>query len=185
MSPLALFAADPEIPWPVVTAVAVGVMLFGLVLLLVKRYKRCPSNRVLVIFGKTGGGNAAKCVHGGAAFVWPVIHDYAYLSLDPIQIEVPLKGALSAENIRVNVPSVFTVAIGTDLEFMQNAAIRLLGLNIQEVKQQAGDIIFGQLRQVIASMQIQEINRDREKFLQSIQMSLEPELKKIGLVLIN
>jgi flotillin len=160
-------------------------VLFSFVMLLVRRYKRCRSDQVLVIFGKIGGGNTSRCIHGGAAFVWPLVQDYAYLSLEPIQIEIPLKGALSAENIRVNVPSVFTVAIGTDVEVMTNAAIRLLRLSINEIKQQAGDIIFGQLRQVIASMHIEEINRDRDKFLQSIQMSLEPELKKIGLVLIN
>jgi flotillin len=34
-------------------------------------------------------------------------------------------------------------------------------------------------------MGIEEIKRDRDKFLQNIQSSLEPELKKIGLVLIN
>jgi flotillin len=140
---------------------------------------------VLVIYGKTGGGNAARCIHGGAAFVVPLIQDFDYLDLDPIQIEVPLKGALSMENIRVNVPSVFTVAIGTDSETMQNAAIRLLNLGTQEIKEQARDIIFGQLRQVIASMKIEDINRDRDKFLESVQKSLEPELKKIGLVLIN
>ncbi|MBN9517858.1 flotillin family protein [bacterium] len=184
MPPL-LAATAADVPWPLITAVAVGVVVFGLVLMLARRYKRCPSNRVLVIYGKTGGGNAARCVHGGAAFIVPLIQDYAYLSLDPIQIEVPLKGALSIENIRVNVPSVFTVAIGTDPETMQNAAIRLLGLDTQEVKEQARDIIFGQLRQVIASMRIEDINRDRDKFLDSVQRSLEPELKKIGLVLIN
>src|SRR5947209_7037149 len=151
MSPLTLFAQSGEVPWPLVAAVAAGVVLFSFVVLLVNRYKRCPSNRVLVIYGKTGGGNAAKCIHGGAAFVVPLIQDFAYLDLDPIQIEVPLKGALSMENIRVNVPSVFTVAIGTDAQTMQNAAIRLLGLDTQEVKEQARDIIFGQLRQVIAS----------------------------------
>ncbi|MFO0796665.1 MAG: SPFH domain-containing protein [Gemmataceae bacterium] len=181
----ALLANTPDVPWPLVTAVAAGTVLFGLVLMLARRYKRCPSNRVLVIYGKTGGGNAAKCVHGGAAFIVPLVQDHAYLSLDPIQIEVPLKGALSIENIRVNVPSVFTVAIGTDPETMQNAAIRLLGLDTQEIKEQARDIIFGQLRQVIASMRIEDINRDRDKFLDSVQRSLEPELKKIGLVLIN
>jgi flotillin len=186
MSNTILFAdGSDSLKW-IVGMVAVAVMLFfSFVLLLFNRYKRCPSNRVLVIYGKVGGGNTARCIHGGAAFVIPLTQDYAFLNLEPLQIEVPLKGALSAENIRVNVPSVFTVAIGTDVEVMQNAAIRLLGLNIQEIKQQAGDIIFGQLRQVIASMGIQEINRDREKFLQNIQMSLEPELKKIGLVLIN
>lgn len=169
----------------VVGAVFVGLLIFSFIILLTKRYKRCPSNRVLVIFGKVGGGQSAKTIHGGASFVWPLIQDYAYLSLEPIQIEVPLKDALSSENIRVNVPSIFTVAIGTDKAIMQNAAIRLLGLNTMQVKKQAEDIIFGQLRQVIASMQIEEINRDRDTFLHSIQNSLEPELKKIGLVLIN
>ncbi len=190
MLPLTLFAApkqssDMDVPWPLIAAIAVGLVAFGLIMLIARRYKRCPSNRVLVIYGKTGGGDAARCVHGGAAFVIPLIQDYDYLYLDPIQIEVPLKGALSMENIRVNVPSVFTVAIGTDAETMQNAAIRLLGLGTQEVKEQARDIIFGQLRQVIASMKIEDINRDRDKFLDNIQRSLEPELKKIGLVLIN
>src|SRR5229473_4419771 len=171
--------------WIVALIISIVVVFFGLFLPMITRFKRCPSNRVLVIYGKVGGGNTARRIHGGAAFVMPLIQDHAFMNLEPLQIEIPLKGALSAENIRVSVPSVFTVAIGTDMEVMQNAAIRLLGLNTEEIKQQAADIIFGQLRQVIASMQIQEINRDREKFLQSIQMSLEPELKKIGLVLIN
>jgi flotillin len=166
-------------------SVLAGLFLFSTLVFVINRYKRCPSNRILVIYGKVRGGTTSKCIHGGAAFIWPVIQDYAFLHLEPIQIGVPLKDALSAENIRVEVPSVFTVAIGTQPEIMQNAAIRLLGLNTAQIKQQAEDIIFGQMRQVIASMRIEDINRDREKFLQQIQHSLEPELKKIGLVLIN
>ncbi|GMV93256.1 MAG: flotillin [Candidatus Hydrogenedentota bacterium] len=169
----------------IATVLVVGIGFMSLILLIASRYKRCPSNRVLVIYGKVRTGDSAKCIHGGAAFVWPLFQEHAYLSLEPIQIEVPLKDALSVENIRVNVPSVFTVAIGTQREFMQNAAIRLLGLNTVQIKKQAEDIIFGQLRQVIASMSIEEINRDREKFLHAVQNSLEPELRKIGLVLIN
>jgi flotillin len=172
----------------ILVAAAVGIValsLFGILVLLLTRYKRCPSNKVLVIYGRGTGDESARCIHGGAAIVWPIIQDYGYLSLEPLQIAIPLKDALSMENIRVSVPSVFTVAIGTEPAVMQNAAIRLLGLNNQEIQQQAQDIIFGQLRQVIASMLIEEINRDRDSFLQNIQKSLEPELKKIGLTLIN
>ncbi len=163
----------------------VAIVFFSFIMLLARRYKRCPSNSVMVIYGKLGSGDSAKCIHGGAAFIWPLIQDYSFLTLEPMQIEIPLKDALSMENIRVCVPSVFTVAIGTEQECMQNAAIRLLGLDQQHVKKQAEDMIFGQLRQVIASMQIDDINRDREKFLHNILSSLEPELRKIGLVLIN
>ncbi|QDU80535.1 Inner membrane protein YqiK [Polystyrenella longa] len=170
------------------TLITVGFVLFIIVFILssaAKLYKRCPSNRILVVYGRSSGGSVAKCIHGGGRVIIPIVEDYEYLSLEPIQIEVPLQDALSIENIRVNVPSVFTVAISIEPEVMQNAAIRLLGLDTAQVKKQAEDIIFGQLRQVIASMNIEDINRDRDKFLQAIQSSVEPELRKIGLVLIN
>ena len=169
-----------------IIALFIAIVFFGMIILVLKQYKRCPSNRVLVIYGgRLGKSGAAKTIHGGSAFVVPLIQDFAYMSLEPIQIEVPLRGALSSENIRVNVPSVFTVAIDTKPEVMQNAAIRLLGLKQPEIRKQAEEMIFGQMRQVIASMGIEEINRDRDKFLQHVQHSLEPELAKIGLQLIN
>ncbi len=173
---------NPELLLAIGAIILIG---FSFLLLVAKRYKRCPSNKILVIYGKVKAGESARCMHGGGAFVWPLIQDYDYLSLDPMQIEVPLRGALSSENIRVNVPSVFTVAVGTQPIVMQNAAERLLGLKGNEIIKQAEDIIFGQLRQVIASMAIEDINRDRDKFLESIHNSLAPELEKIGLILIN
>ena len=190
MSTLILAASDDMTAnpyfWRYSMLVFFSIVLFSFVMLLANRFKRCPSNRILVIFGQgVGTGNAVKCYHGGAQFVIPLIQDYDYLNLEPIQIEIPLRGALSAENIRVNVPSVFTVAIGITPEVMNNAAIRLLGLKRADVEKQAQEIIFGQLRQVIASMRIEDINKDRDTFLSHIQNSLEPELKKIGLVLIN
>ena len=171
--------------WAGAIVVAIAMIAFMFILLLARQYKRCPSNKVLVIYGRTGQGKASTTVHGGAAFVVPLIQDYKYLSLAPIQIEIPLRGALSIENIRVNVPSVFTVAISTEPAVMQQAAIRLLDLSVDQIRKQAEEIIFGILRQVIAGMGIEEINRDRDKFLQQIQMHLESELNKIGLQLIN
>jgi flotillin len=169
----------------VLLAAALVIVFFGLAVALARRYKRCPSNRILVVYGRSKTGRVAKTMHGGGTLVLPLIQDFAFLSLDPIQIEVPLENALSMENIRISVPSVFTVAIGTEPAIMNNAAIRLLGLATKDIAKQAEDIIFGQLRQVIASMLIQDINRDRDQFLHNIQTSLEPELAKIGLVLIN
>ena len=150
-----------------------------------RRYKRCPSDQILVVYGKTGGGQSAKCIHGGAAFIWPIIQDYEFLDLTPMSIEVNLTNALSKQNIRVNVPSRFTIGISTEPSVMQNAAERLLGLDLDSVQSLAQEIIFGQLRLVVASMDIEEINSDRDKFLSHITHSVEAELKKVGLKLIN
>ena len=149
------------------------------------RYKRCPSDKVLVIYGKTGRDSSAKCIHGGAAFIWPVFQSYQFLDLTPISIECNLTNALSKQNIRVDVPCRFTVGISTEPEVMTNAAERLLGLTPDEIRNIATDILFGQLRLVIATMDIEEINADRDKFLAAVSTNVEAELRKIGLKLIN
>ena len=163
--------------------------LFVLVMSMFRRYKRCPSDRILVVYGKVGrtadGTRTAKCIHGGAAFIWPVIQDYSFLDLTPISIEVELKNALSRQNIRVDVPSRFTVGISTEPGVMNNAAERPLGLQRQQIHDLAKDIIFGQLRLVVATMDIEEINSNRDKFLANVASNVEAELKKIGLKLIN
>ena len=159
--------------------------VFVFLIILIKRYKRCPSDRILVVYGKVGGGQSAKCIHGGAAFIFPVIQDYEFLDLTPMSIEVNLVNALSKQNIRVNVPSRFTIGISTEPGVMQNAAERLLGQGLQDIQDLAKEIIFGQLRLVVASMDIEEINSDRDKFLTNISQSVESELKKVGLKLIN
>jgi flotillin len=164
-----------------VSVVALLILLF----IIVSQYKRCPSNRILVIYGKVGGGRSARCIHGGGAFVIPVIQDYQFLSLQPMPIEINLTGALSKQNIRVNVPSTFTVAISTDPRIMNNAAERLLGLDERQIKEQAQEIILGQLRLVIATLTIEEINRDREVFLQQVNKNVAAELHKLGLELLN
>ena len=152
---------------------------------ILKRYRRCPSDKILVIYGKTGRNSSAKCIHGGASFIWPVFQNYQYLDLKPISIECNLTNALSKQNIRVDVPCRFTVGISTEPEIMTNAAERLLGLSTEDIKGIATDILFGQLRLVIATMDIEEINSDRDKFLSSVSANVEAELRKIGLKLIN
>lgn len=178
---------DPSI---VMVVIVIAVVLFAIALLLLSRYKKCPSDKIMVIYGKVGSNKdgtarSAKCIHGGAAFVVPVIQAYEYLDLTPLSLSVDLTNALSRQNIRIDVPSRFTVGISTEPGVMQNAAERLLGLKLVEIQELAKDIIFGQLRLVVATMEIEEINTDRDKFLDAVSGNVETELKKIGLRLIN
>jgi len=176
-----------EVIFLVVAVVLVLVAFFAWVC---SRYKKCPSDKIMVVYGsigknKDGTNRSAKCIHGGAEFVIPVFQSYAYLDLTPISIQVDLTNALSRQNIRVDVPSRFTVGISTEPGVMQNAAERLLGLQLSEIQELSKDIIFGQLRLIIATMDIEELNTDRDKFLDAVSTNVETELKKIGLRLIN
>jgi uncharacterized membrane protein YqiK len=75
---------------PLIIGLAV-LFVFLMLLGLLKRYKRCPSDRVMVVYGKIGAGpeghRSAKCIHGGASFIWPVLQDYSFMDLTPISIE--------------------------------------------------------------------------------------------------
>jgi flotillin len=165
--------------------VAAAIFILMLIITFLSWYRKCPSDKILVIFGKIRGQQASLCIHGGAKMVIPVIQDYGYISLRPMQINVNLDNALCKQNIRISVPSVFTVGVSTDPALMGNAADRLLGLTPDAIADLAKDIIFGQLRLVIASMMIEEINADRESFLRSVEANVAEELKKLGLVLLN
>lgn len=177
-------------PYILVLIGVVALFIFILIIALIRRYKRCPSDHILVVYGKVGKGKekesrSAKCIHGGAAFIWPIIQAYSFLDLTPISIEINLTSALSKQNIRVDVPSRFTVGVSTEPGIMDNAAERLLGQTKDSISALAKDIIFGQLRLVVATMDIEEINSNRDKFLAAVSSNVEAELKKIGLKLIN
>lgn len=165
--------------------IAFAVLMFFTIVFLASRYRRCPSDQILVVYGKVQKGRSSKTMHGGGAFVWPLIQDSRYLSLTPMTINIDLRNALSQQNIRINVPSTFTVGISTDPAIMGNAAERLLGLRPPTIMEMAREIIFGQLRLTVALLTIEQINQDRESFLESIRKNVEPELNKIGLYLIN
>ena len=162
----------------------IAILAFGF-LLLVTRYKRCASDEILVVYGRVGGGRASKCIHGGATMVWPLIQDFKKISLTPLTLNVPLSGALSQQNIRIDVPSTFTVGVSTNPLIMNNAAERLLHLSRNEIEEMGKEIIIGQLRLTVASLTIEQINQDRDAFLELIRDNVGAELHKLGLYLIN
>lgn len=122
----------------------IPIAIIGVIVLLIivagilKRYRRCPADKVMVIYGKVGRGSdgesrSSKCIHGGAAFIWPIFQECQFLDLTPFSMNIDLRNALSKQNIRVNVPSSFTVGISTEPGVMQNAAERLLGQSLHYI----------------------------------------------------
>jgi flotillin len=168
--------------------IIIAALLFVVILTvsgILSRFRKCKSDEILVIFGKTGGNKSAKCIQGGAAFVLPILQGYSYMSLKPLQFECNLQKALSSQNIRVDVPTTVTVGISVEPEIMQAAAERILGLGRSEIEDLVKDIVYGQMRTIIADMTIEKLNADRDEFLMKAKGLIDTELRKIGLYLIN
>ena len=79
----------------VIAIFAFILIIVAMVIFFAQRYRRCPPDKVIVIYGRSGGQSAAKTVHGGGILVWPLIQDYAYLDLKPMSIQINLTNALS------------------------------------------------------------------------------------------
>jgi flotillin len=168
--------------------ILIGVLVVLVILTItgiLSRFRRCKSDEILVIYGKTGGNKSSRCIQGGAAFVIPVLQGYAYMSLKPLQFECNLQKALSSQNIRVDVPTTVTVGISTEQDVMQAAAERILGLGRPEIEDLVKDIVYGQMRTIIADMTIEKLNADRDEFLAKAKGLIDTEMRKIGLTLIN
>ena len=162
------------------------VLVFGTLVFLFSRYQRCPSDKILVIYGKTGGdGRSSRCIHGGTAFVWPILQAYQYLDLTPIPIDIKLEGVPSRQKIRVNMPATVTIGISTKDGVMENAAERMLGLDLNQIRTLGQEIIYCQMRLAIASIDIESVNSDPDLLLEKIVARVEVELAKVGLKLIN
>ena len=162
------------------------VLVFGTLVFFFSCYRRCPSDKILVIYGKNvGDGKSFKCIHRGAAFVWPIFQAYQYLDLTPIPLAIKLEGVPSRQKIRVNMPATVTIGISTKDGVMENAADRMLGLDLNQIRMLGQEIIYCQMRLAIASIDIESVNSDPDLLLEKIVARVEVELAKVGLRLIN
>lgn len=178
------FADTTEVMVPIVVAIVLVVVMFlAFLLLLAKQYKRCPSNQILVVYGKTATrGGGPKIIHGGATFVIPLLQDYAFLSLEPIGLTVSPPAHLLPKQLGFRVAQAYTVAIGTTPELMGNAAVRLLQLSESEVKQQAKNLIVDALTELAEAT---GDDTNAEDFHAKLETALSVKLKTLGLQLVS
>ena len=167
----------------IITGIIVLLVILTIIGLL-SRYRKCPSDQLLVVFGKVSGKSAAKIYPGGGVFVWPVIQDYKVMSLRPFQINSEVIGPDSGM-IQTHVKVALTTAISQDPTIQQNAAARFLSANSDEITRQIKTILEGEVRLIIASLSIEEINSNRDAFKTKVKDSLGTELNKIGYDITN
>ena len=161
------------------------VIVLGTLLFWVQRYKRCPSDKILVIYGKTGGARSSLCIHGGACFVWPVLQSYQWLDLSPIPIDLGEKEFSLNEKDRVKIVSKLIAAISTETGIMENAAERLLGLKVDSIRDLTLEITEGCMRSAVKELGAEAIQSDPDSLVDRLGERLDSVLKEIGLKVIN
>jgi flotillin len=177
------------LPSNIITLLLILIILFGIsaitVVFILSRIKKCPSDKIMVIYGYTGSKQTAKCRHGGAAFIWPVIQGYQFLDLTPIQVDIDLEDGIALDKENVSLKFKANVAISAEQGVMQKAAERLLGLKPKEIASIAEDIMLAQLRLAVSKRDKEQIQGEPDAFLQTAREFIEEQIKNVGLTLIS
>ncbi|MCL2797589.1 MAG: flotillin family protein [Firmicutes bacterium] len=187
-----LLATDGESlnPGWIALIVILVLILAAYLILIVTRIKKCPSDKIMVVYGavgknKDGTARSSRCIHGGVMFVWPVFQAYSFIDLTPIRFELAVRNAFTRDGRRADAFGKFAVGVSTEPETMQHAAERIRGLPVTEVEELAKDIILGQLRLVIAENDFEDTLDGHNRFLNTLSCAIEAEIRQIGLKLIS
>ena len=175
---------QPPAEMLVLIAVLATAFVGAWVVMLATRFKRCPSNKLLVVYGQ-GVPDGLQVQHGGARLVWPLIQGYAFLSLEPLTVELPTAAVFTRESIRATIRGNFGMAIGTAPALMRAAAERLLGLDDAALRRIGEEESAAALRELAGQLAIEMIFRDRDRFGEELHLMLDGRLARYGMKVIS
>lgn len=167
------------VPFSIV-ALAVGAL--SIVVFVLRNYRKCPPNEVLVVYGGKSG-TKARFVAGGGTFVMPVFKAFKTLILRVFPVEVKVQSTPNKDGVKISVDAVANVKISSDATILQNAAERLLDAKPEELKQLAVQTLEGILRQIVGTLSVEDIVRDRERLQQAVTASAHGALQNLGFTL--
>jgi flotillin len=169
------------------------VLVCAILLTISKLYTRTKASEAFV---KTGMGGL-KVIRDGGALVLPVVHEVIKVSLETIKLEVNRAGAdalITKDKLRADIKAEFFVRIQPDDTSIQ-AAARSLGNKINEVNAGRGtgfkqgvealieDKLTSALRTSAACKTLEELNSERNKFLEEVTQLVTDDLKHNGFLL--
>ncbi len=165
---------------------AVVFILFALVIVYASRVKKVGPNEVLVISGRGDSkGAGVRTVHGGRAFIWPVLERLDHLSLEIMTIDVTTPDVPTVQGVPVTVDGVAQVKIGSDDSSIRTAAIQFLSKSEEEIRYVAHETLAGHLRAILGTLTVEQLYRDREAFAQKVQEVSGDDMTSMGLEIVS
>ncbi|MBS5822904.1 MAG: flotillin family protein [Clostridium argentinense] len=139
-----------------------------LILLLFSLWKRVPQDKALVVTGLK-----KRVISGAGGFVFPLLERTDIISLENMKIDVRTDGALTEQGVGIIADGVAIVKVKSTTESILSAIEQFNTGNeantIMNIKDTAKDVLEGKLREIISKLTVEEIYKDREKFVSRVQ----------------
>lgn len=165
-----------------IPAIIVGVILL-LILSIFSMWKRVPQDKAIVVTGLK-----KRVITGGGGFVVPLLERTDKISLENMQIDVRIEGALTGQGVGIAADGVAVVKVKSDTDSILSAAEQFNTSNglqhtLDVIEHTTKNVMEGKLREIVSKMTIEEIYRDREKFASHVQEVAAIDLAQMGLEL--
>lgn len=178
----------------VVAIIFLVLVLYALWMAITRLYRRVPPNKALIIYGR--GRTTAdvtgritdvgfRIVSGGGAFVRPFFEETAALSLEIMTIPVTGDEVKTTTGVPIYVDWVAQVKIGGDVASIATAAQVFLGQPESVIIEKARQTLSGNMREVISGLTVEEVHRERDKFIGKVQQIIADEMALMGLKLVS
>lgn len=169
----------------ILTGAGVTLAIVTITLLVITRlYVKTKASEAFV---RTGMGGM-KIVKDGGALVIPVVHQIVRISLETIRLEVSREGAdalITKDKLRADAKAEFFVRVEPKDDNIQNAA-RSFGDRMttpNHVRSLVEDKLVSALRTIAATMTLEDLNSERDKFMEQVMGIIKPVLDVNGLTL--
>lgn len=164
-------------------AIIIGVVVILFVVFILASYIKAPTDRALIVSGLRKN---PKFVIGKSALRIPFLQRVDKLELKMISVDVKTKESVPTnEYINVNIDSAVKIKVGSSKEMLEKAASNFLNKNEDYIRNSVGDVLEGNVREIIGQMRLEDIVQDRKMFAEKVQENAAPDMARMGLEIVS
>ena len=158
--------------------IIVGIVIGLIVLIFALGYLKAPPDTAYIISGLS---TKKRILIGKAGFRVPFFERVDRLSLGVMQVDVKTSEAVPTnEFINVNVDAVAKIQVIPDIDGVRLAAKNFLNKRPEDIARDLQDSLQGNMREIIGTLSLKEINTDRDSFSDQVMMKAAKDMDKLG-----
>ncbi len=167
-------------PYVITAVVAVIIILLGII---ATGYVKAPPDKAFII---SGWRKNPKILIGRSGIKIPFLERKDTLMLKQISIDIKTNGYVpTLDFIGVDIDAVAKVRVKTDTEGIKIAMKNFLNMDEKNIAEALTDSLQGNMREIIGTVKLKELNTDRKKFGDEVQSKAQTDMNALGIEIIS
>ncbi len=168
---------------PIITTILIVVAAIILLGVIASGYVKAPPDKAFIISGLKKN---PKILIGRAGIKLPFLERKDTLVLKQISIDIKTNGYVpTLDFIGVDIDAVAKVRVKTDPEGIKVAMKNFLNMDEPTIIRALTDSLQGNMREIIGTVKLKELNTDRKKFGDEVQEKAQKDMNALGIEIIS